>query len=197
MNSFELGKLIKEARISKKMTQSEVVGSFITRNMLSQIENGLATPSIRTLQYLAGILDLHINIEDISQSDSPEPTECSSVNYTGGTGKQSAPSSYDTEMLGRLGLYKKLFYEGFYGKVADGLEVLNITEDSLLYDEYCALCAISNYRYAEELADNGQTDEAIAHADKASSFASFGIYANNDIHAKAILLSHRQVALLG
>ena len=30
MNSEELGKRIKEARLAKKMTQSELVGTFIT-----------------------------------------------------------------------------------------------------------------------------------------------------------------------
>ena len=58
MNSIELGKKIKEARIAKKMTQSQVVGDFITRNMLSQIESGTATPSIKTLEYLSRILDV-------------------------------------------------------------------------------------------------------------------------------------------
>lgn len=58
MNTIELGKTIKEARIAKKMTQSEVVGDFITRNMLSQIESGHAMPSIKTLEYLSNVLDL-------------------------------------------------------------------------------------------------------------------------------------------
>ncbi|HML38844.1 MAG TPA: helix-turn-helix transcriptional regulator [Bacillota bacterium] len=58
MNSSELGKKIKEARIAKKLTQSEVVGNFITRNMLSQIESGTATPSIKTLEYLSRVLDV-------------------------------------------------------------------------------------------------------------------------------------------
>lgn len=58
MNSVELGRKIKEARIARKMTQSEVVGNFITRNMLSQIESGTATPSIKTLEYLSRVLDI-------------------------------------------------------------------------------------------------------------------------------------------
>lgn len=52
MTPEERGRRIKEARISKKMTQSEVVGTFITRNMLSQIESGAAAPSLKTLEYL-------------------------------------------------------------------------------------------------------------------------------------------------
>ena len=58
MKQPELGKRLKEARISRKMTQSEVVGTFITRNMLSQIESGNAMPSVKTLQYLAEVLDI-------------------------------------------------------------------------------------------------------------------------------------------
>lgn len=40
------------------MTQKDVVGDYITRNMLSKIENGSATPSVKTLEYLAGALGL-------------------------------------------------------------------------------------------------------------------------------------------
>ena len=58
MNSVELGKRIKEARIARKMTQSELVGDFITRNMLSRIESGNACPSVKTLEYLANRLEL-------------------------------------------------------------------------------------------------------------------------------------------
>lgn len=61
MDSTELGKRLKEARIAKKMTQSEVVGDFITRNMLSQIESGTAVPSIRTLEYLCEVLEIPVN----------------------------------------------------------------------------------------------------------------------------------------
>ena len=48
MDHAELGKRLKAARLAKKMTQSDVVGTFITRNMLSQIESGTATPSMNT-----------------------------------------------------------------------------------------------------------------------------------------------------
>ena len=60
MDRAALGSRIKEARLAKKLTQTEVVGSFITRNMLSQIESGTATPSIKTLTYLAGVLELPV-----------------------------------------------------------------------------------------------------------------------------------------
>ncbi len=53
-----LGQKIKEARLEQGMTQKELVGSYITRNMLSKIENDSAAPSVRTLEYLAGALSL-------------------------------------------------------------------------------------------------------------------------------------------
>lgn len=71
MDSIELGKRIKEARIAKKMTQSEVVGTFITRNMLSQIESGAATPSVKTLEYLSRVLDLPLLQLAADQKEDP------------------------------------------------------------------------------------------------------------------------------
>ena len=53
-----LGQKIKSARLERGLTQKELVGDAITRNMLSKIENDAATPSVRTLEYLARALDL-------------------------------------------------------------------------------------------------------------------------------------------
>lgn len=51
-----LGQKLKKTRLARGMTQSQVVGSRITRNMLSQIENDQASPSVKTLEYLAAVL---------------------------------------------------------------------------------------------------------------------------------------------
>ena len=61
MSKQALGQKIKELRLAKKLTQREVVGDFITRNMLSQIESGTATPSVRTLAYLAKVLEVPVS----------------------------------------------------------------------------------------------------------------------------------------
>lgn len=53
MKPILIGDKIKEIRLSRKLTQQEVVGDFITRNMLSKIENNSATPSVKTLEFLA------------------------------------------------------------------------------------------------------------------------------------------------
>jgi len=57
MGEMTLGQKVKEARIAKQLTQKELAGDFITRNMLSQIENDSATPSIKTIEYIASVLN--------------------------------------------------------------------------------------------------------------------------------------------
>ncbi len=49
----DIGKKIKDLRSAKMMTQQELAGDQITRNMLSRIENGCALPSLPTLLYIA------------------------------------------------------------------------------------------------------------------------------------------------
>ena len=53
---MELGEKIKAARLEMGLTQRQLCGDFMTRNMLSMLENGAAKPSMETLRYLAGVL---------------------------------------------------------------------------------------------------------------------------------------------
>ena len=48
-----LGEKIKAARLESGLSQRQLCGDAITRNMLSQIEHGSANPSVSTLRYLA------------------------------------------------------------------------------------------------------------------------------------------------
>lgn len=57
---MDIGEKIKEIRIAKCMTQAQLAGDFITRNMLSLIENGAAKPSLTTVQYLAERLKIPV-----------------------------------------------------------------------------------------------------------------------------------------
>ena len=50
---MELGEKIRQARLEAGLSQRALCGDVITRNMLSQIENGSAKPSMATLQHLA------------------------------------------------------------------------------------------------------------------------------------------------
>ena len=48
-----LGEKLKQARVEAGLSQRQLCGDVITRNMLSQIENGSARPSMDTLSFLA------------------------------------------------------------------------------------------------------------------------------------------------
>ena len=48
-----LGEKLKQARLDAGLSQRQLCGDRLTRNMLSQIENGSAKPSMGTLGYLA------------------------------------------------------------------------------------------------------------------------------------------------
>jgi len=65
------GEKLRSARLFRKMTQSELAGEEITRNMLSRLENDQAAPSMATLKYLAARLDIPCGyfIDDISEFD--------------------------------------------------------------------------------------------------------------------------------
>lgn len=51
-----LGEKLLQARLEAGLSQRQLCGDFVTRNMLSQIEHGTAKPSMSTLQYLASRL---------------------------------------------------------------------------------------------------------------------------------------------
>ena len=53
---MELGQKLKQARLEAGLSQRQLCGSEITRNMLSLIENGSARPSMDTLRHLSSRL---------------------------------------------------------------------------------------------------------------------------------------------
>ena len=54
---MDLGQKIRQARLEAGLSQRQLCGDTITRNMLSQIENGTARPSMDTLACLAARLE--------------------------------------------------------------------------------------------------------------------------------------------
>ena len=56
-----LGEKIKLARQAKKITQSELAGDTVTRNMVSRIETGTANPSLDTIKHLAQRLSVPVS----------------------------------------------------------------------------------------------------------------------------------------
>ena len=58
---MELGEKLRQARMEAGLSQRQLCGEEITRNMLSLIENGSAKPSMKTLQYLAARLGKNVS----------------------------------------------------------------------------------------------------------------------------------------
>lgn len=69
-----LGQRLKQARLESGLSQRQLCGDVITRNMLSQIENGSARPSMDTLQYLAARLGKPVSFFLQEASASPNQT---------------------------------------------------------------------------------------------------------------------------
>jgi len=57
---MELGEKLRQARLDAGLSQRQLCGEEITRNMLSQIEHGAARPSMKTLRYLAARLGKNV-----------------------------------------------------------------------------------------------------------------------------------------
>lgn len=169
MTAAERGKRIKEARISKKMTQSEVVGDFITRNMLSQIESGTATPSVKTLEYLASVLDIPV-AELMPKSDSEAAEEI------------CPEASGEAERLAEV---KELYA---CGEFSGALEILGAPEDwRLLKDEFYALSARCLLGFAEKTSDTDAV-MAIEYAKKAAEMSEMGIYSSKELKVSSVKL---------
>lgn len=167
MNSVELGKRIKEARLARKMTQSDVVGDFITRNMLSQIESGTANPSVKTLTYLAKVLQLPVNYllpDELETYDASEET----VNE-------------DFEALIKM---KNAYKREDYLQAAELAEKF-CGKESVIFDEANAILARS-YLEAAKKSDNPR--EALGYVKKAQDSADRGIFKSREVRTAVLVL---------
>ena len=61
MNKIEFGTKIKNRRIELGLTQKQITDGYMTRNMLSLIESGNASPSLETAEYLAEKLNVSLS----------------------------------------------------------------------------------------------------------------------------------------
>lgn len=170
MDKAALGKRIKEARLAKKMTQAEVVGSFITRNMLSQIESGTATPSVKTLEYLSNVLEVPLTylMPNESEDNGSDP-------------------------YGELVELKELYSRGEYMAAANFS-----TESDMFEDEICALKAKAFLELAKAGSvekEPAHLQKAVEYARAASELSQRGIYSNSAVKTEAVLtlseLAHR------
>ncbi len=168
MNSAELGRKIKEARIARKMTQSEVVGDFITRNMLSQIESGSATPSVKTLEYLSRVLDVPLFQLIPVQNDNKED------------------SLYILEKA------KGYLVEGAYDRVLEMEEGY----PAELYDEFSAIFSHAYLKLAKQYLLSESYPKAVWFSQKAMEYAEKGIYANTTVKSESIIILNQAAGKL-
>lgn len=167
---MNLGEKIKAARVERHMTQKDVVGDYITRNMLSKIENGSATPSVKTLEYLAGALGLP-------------------------AGYFMNDSNGDELTPGSIGAARRHFQAGEYRGCLQVLEGLDM--DGGYQDEAQLLLARSKISLSKEAMTDGRYEEAIRLAREALEHNDATIYFSAAFKTEALLLIARCTMELG
>ena len=157
-----LGQKIREARLERNMTQKEVVGDFITRNMLSKIENDSATPSVKTLEYLAGVLGLSAGyfISDSAVGDEITPAAVVSA--------------------------RRALRENRYADCLTFLEDLDADCGGCM-DEVLLLKARAASGLATEYATEGRAEQAAQYVDRALEADAAGLYHSDSFHAELLL----------
>ncbi|MCL2099348.1 MAG: helix-turn-helix domain-containing protein [Oscillospiraceae bacterium] len=146
LKELSLGKKIKMLRIERKITQQELVGDFITRNMLSQIENDIAFPSMKTLNFLSDALGVPLSYLMQTEND---------VSY-----------GVEFETVDGIDLRaKKMFLSGDYMGYIDTAEKNpEILEE---YKEERLFLGLAYLEYAEKLFEAGNLKECLEYCEKA------------------------------
>ena len=155
-----IGEKIKTRRKELGLTQNEVAGDKISRNMLSLIESGNATPSLDTLYYIAD--KLNIRIEYLVSEN----------------------ISLDTfNRLDAEDEIERMYRSGSYENVAYLIE--NIRQKS---DYICFLGAVCSYNVAREKVRGGSLATARKWLDKATYYATITSIDTTLLEAKYSLL---------
>lgn len=141
-----LGEKLKKARTDKGLSQSQVAGAFITRNMLSQLEHDLASPSLKTLEYLSAVLQVPISWlvgEKEPEQAHQQMKEAKRLFACGNDRACIALLRSQTELTeeGQRLLYQSTLRRGeelFYGGQPE--EAMQLSEQSLQLAQSCLYC---------------------------------------------------------
>ena len=147
---MEIGEKIKSLRLAKRMTQTELAGDQITRNMLSLIENGSALPSLPTVIYLSERLDIPAGML-LARSDEE-------LMY---------------QKLAQLPKIKQAYEKGEYRLCYDMCRSL---KNEQLDDELYLILSKCAFALARENFDMGRLHKCVEFLDKACDFAKKTIY---------------------
>lgn len=156
-----LGQRIKQARLEKGLSQRQLCGDTITRNMLSLIENGSAKPSMDTLCILAGRLGKPVGFF-------LEETAVFSPNQELILRARTAPPA---EALALLNDYKK--------------------PDVLFDPEYYLLTALSCMALAEQAIKENRMVLAAKLLEHAAQAGGSTLYYTPELEQRRLLLCHR------
>ena len=156
-----LGQRIKEARLERGLSQRQLCGDTITRNMLSLIENGSAKPSMDTLQILAARLEKPIGYF-LEENMQLSPNQALMLRA------RSAPPE---EAMALLKDYK--------------------TPDPLFDPEYHLLTALTCMALAEQAMDENRTRLAESYLQQAAEAGDATPYYTPELETKRLLLCHK------
>lgn len=157
-NDRKLGERIRELRIRLGITQKELAGDRITRNMLSLIESGSASPSVATLLYIADRLG-------------------TSAGYFFSSSEADEGRYFKISVIDDL---KARFREKKY---RDCLVICESVPPSARDDEISYLAAISCFHTALESAESTLLSDANAFLKQARSYAEKSIYTDSCFYA--------------
>ena len=152
---YKIGEKLRRRRNELGLTQTEVAGDIITRNMLSLIEAGKATPSLEVLDKIAAALDMPLSYLFSHSEDAP-----------------------DTQSYDRLSFAKKFFVKKDYSACIDAISKADNADDELNY-----ILAYSFFYKGRELLFAGSLTSATEHLERALSLANSSPYVVNEIVA--------------
>lgn len=162
---MELGARLKQARLEAGLSQRQLCGETITRNMLSLIENGSAKPSMETLRYLSARLEKPVSffLEEQTVTSPNQP---------------------------RIALARQRLEAGAFG---DALEALKEWqgEDPVFDPERMYLTALCCIRLAEQALEAGKNGYAAELLERAALAGSRTAYYTRELEQSRLVLYYR------
>lgn len=159
---MELGEKIKQARLEAGLSQRQLCGRHITRNMLSQIEHGTARPSMDTLRFLAVGLGKPVSffLED------------------------QAVTSPNVDIMRSA---REAFSDGDYEKVPEIME--GYRKPDLVFDQEAnLLLALSHMALAERAVKETRLPYAVRLLERVAAFGSATVYYTAELERRRLLL---------
>ena len=157
-----VGEKLKKARKEQGLTQAALSQGIVTRNMLSEIENGVSAPSIATIKALAARLELPIEYFFSEEDD-----------------------LFFFQKKNLLPHLKQAMARGNYRECIRLFKQSDLSTD----DELAYMLAECHYKEAEKALHNGSLRSAAAHLSLLKEYTEQTIYSTAHFSAGATVLS--------